>query len=189
MKSPANSQKTRHVKVCHITSFFHSGGGFFFVFIFCFALHEEVLQSNSSPHHHPFLHSFLSYTRYPRLMRGFLCTFGITIGGSLGWKVRGALDAAFEKAAYELEPSTVGNPKFVEVKTAHGYHVIMVEGRRWAEWVFWGGGGEGKGEIEKDRFKKNSCSAITHFFFTPSITKLNYPSSCCLQSFLWGGFS
>ncbi len=51
-------------------------------------------------------------------------------GGSLGWKVRGSLDAAFEKAAYELEPSTTANPKFVEVKTGHGYHVIMVEGRR-----------------------------------------------------------
>ncbi len=51
-------------------------------------------------------------------------------GGSLGWKVRGALDAAFEKAAYELEPSPVGNPKTVEVKTGHGYHIIMVEGRR-----------------------------------------------------------
>lgn len=51
-------------------------------------------------------------------------------GGSLGWKVRGALDAAFEKAAYELEPSTVANPKFVEVKTGFGYHIIMVEGRR-----------------------------------------------------------
>lgn len=48
----------------------------------------------------------------------------------MGWKVRGALDAAFEKAAYELEPSTVGNPKYVEVKTGFGYHIIMVEGRR-----------------------------------------------------------
>ncbi|KAI4191562.1 MAG: hypothetical protein LQ346_004749 [Caloplaca aetnensis] len=51
-------------------------------------------------------------------------------GGSLGWKTRGALDAAFEKAAYDLEPSTTNNPKYVEVKTAHGYHIIMVEGRR-----------------------------------------------------------
>ena len=51
-------------------------------------------------------------------------------GGSLGWKVRGSLDAAYEKAAYELEPSTMGNSKFVEVKTGHGYHIIMVEGRR-----------------------------------------------------------
>ncbi|KAK0510210.1 hypothetical protein JMJ35_007604 [Cladonia borealis] len=51
-------------------------------------------------------------------------------GGSLGWKVRGSLDAAYEKAAYELEPSTTGNPKYVEVKSGHGYHIIMVEGRR-----------------------------------------------------------
>ncbi|KAL8993328.1 MAG: hypothetical protein Q9169_006433 [Polycauliona sp. 2 TL-2023] len=51
-------------------------------------------------------------------------------GGSLGWKTRGALDAAFEKAAYDLEPSTTASPKFVEVKTGHGYHIIMVEGRR-----------------------------------------------------------
>ncbi|KAI4281948.1 MAG: hypothetical protein L6R38_003327 [Xanthoria sp. 2 TBL-2021] len=51
-------------------------------------------------------------------------------GGSLGWKTRGALDAAFEKAAYDLEPSTTANPKYVEVKTGHGYHIIMVEGRR-----------------------------------------------------------
>ncbi|KAL8716845.1 MAG: hypothetical protein Q9225_005860 [Loekoesia sp. 1 TL-2023] len=51
-------------------------------------------------------------------------------GGSLGWKTRGSLDAAFEKAAYELEPSTSGNPRYREVKTGHGYHIIMVEGRR-----------------------------------------------------------
>lgn len=51
-------------------------------------------------------------------------------GGSLGWKVRGSLDAAFEKAAYDLEPSTTNNPKYVEVKTGHGYHIIMVEGRK-----------------------------------------------------------
>jgi len=52
------------------------------------------------------------------------------LGGSLGWKTRGALDTAFEKAAYELEPSTTGNPKYTEMKTRHGYHIIMVEGRR-----------------------------------------------------------
>ncbi|KAI9795154.1 MAG: Peptidyl-prolyl cis-trans isomerase pin4 [Peltula sp. TS41687] len=51
-------------------------------------------------------------------------------GGSLGWKIRGSLDAAFEKAAYELEPSTTANPKFVEVRTGFGYHIIMVEGRK-----------------------------------------------------------
>jgi NIMA-interacting peptidyl-prolyl cis-trans isomerase 4 len=51
-------------------------------------------------------------------------------GGSLGWKARGSLDAAFEKAAYGLEPSTVASPKWVEVKTGFGYHIIMVEGRK-----------------------------------------------------------
>lgn len=54
----------------------------------------------------------------------------IQIGGSLGWKTRGSLDPAFEKAAYELDPSTTGNPKYVEVKTGFGYHIIMVEGRK-----------------------------------------------------------
>ena len=28
------------------------------------------------------------------------------------------------------EPSTTANPKIVEVKTGHGYHIIMVEGRK-----------------------------------------------------------
>ena len=51
-------------------------------------------------------------------------------GGSLGWKVRGSLDAAYEKAAYDLEPSTTGNPKYAEAKSGFGYHIIMVEGRR-----------------------------------------------------------
>lgn len=51
-------------------------------------------------------------------------------GGSLGWKVRGSLHGDFEKAAYELEPSTVNNPKYTQVKTTHGYHIIMVEGRK-----------------------------------------------------------
>lgn len=51
-------------------------------------------------------------------------------GGSLGWKVRGSLDAAFEKVAYGLEVSSVGNPKWGEVKTGEGYHLVMVEGRR-----------------------------------------------------------
>lgn len=51
-------------------------------------------------------------------------------GGSLGWKTRGSLMLEFEKVAYELEPSTTGNPKLGEVKTREGYHVIMVEGRR-----------------------------------------------------------
>ncbi|KAF2476882.1 peptidyl-prolyl cis-trans isomerase pin4 [Lindgomyces ingoldianus] len=51
-------------------------------------------------------------------------------GGSLGWKTRGSLLPEFEKIAYELEPSTTGNPKWGEVKTREGYHVLMVEGRK-----------------------------------------------------------
>lgn len=51
-------------------------------------------------------------------------------GGSLGWKVRGSLLKAFEDVAYTLEPSTTGNPKYGEVKTTEGYHIIMVEGRK-----------------------------------------------------------
>ncbi|KAF2837748.1 FKBP-like protein [Patellaria atrata CBS 101060] len=51
-------------------------------------------------------------------------------GGSLGWKIRGSLLAEFEKVAYELEPSTTGNPKYGEVKTKEGYHIMMVEGRK-----------------------------------------------------------
>ncbi|EON69343.1 peptidyl-prolyl cis-trans isomerase pin4 [Coniosporium apollinis CBS 100218] len=51
-------------------------------------------------------------------------------GGSLGWKTRGSLLAEFEKVAYDLEPSTTANPKYGEVKTGEGYHIIMVEGRK-----------------------------------------------------------
>ena len=74
---------------------------------------------------------------------------GYDTGGSLGWKTRGSLHGDFEKVAYELEPSTTGNPKYAEVKTSHGYvcvpslkarnqvllaneikHIIMIEGRK-----------------------------------------------------------
>ncbi|MCJ1323360.1 Peptidyl-prolyl cis-trans isomerase pin4 [Thelotrema lepadinum] len=51
-------------------------------------------------------------------------------GGNLGWKVRGSLDAEFEKVAYDLEPSSTSSPKIGEVKTGHGYHIIMVEARK-----------------------------------------------------------
>lgn len=54
----------------------------------------------------------------------------ILAGGSLGWKTRGALDPAFENVAFELEASTTGNPKYAEVKTGFGYHIIMVDGRK-----------------------------------------------------------
>lgn len=53
-------------------------------------------------------------------------TDAVTLGGSLGWKIKGSLDPTFEEAAFALEPSTTGSPKFVEVKTGFGYHIIMV---------------------------------------------------------------
>ncbi len=51
-------------------------------------------------------------------------------GGSLGWKTRGSLDPQFETVAFGLESSTTANPKYAEVKTGFGYHIIMVEGRK-----------------------------------------------------------
>ncbi|KII84277.1 hypothetical protein PLICRDRAFT_146914 [Plicaturopsis crispa FD-325 SS-3] len=52
-------------------------------------------------------------------------------GGSLGWMVRGSMVGPFQDAAFLLEPSTVDKPKLSPlVKTTHGYHIIMVEGRR-----------------------------------------------------------
>ncbi|KAL4778586.1 hypothetical protein BJX76DRAFT_131816 [Aspergillus varians] len=51
-------------------------------------------------------------------------------GGSLGWKNKNELEPAFAKVAFELEPSTTNSPKYAEAKTGHGYHIIMVEGRK-----------------------------------------------------------
>ena len=52
------------------------------------------------------------------------------LGGSLGWKTKGSLMAAFEDVAFELEPSTTAKPKWGECKTSEGYHIMMVEGRK-----------------------------------------------------------
>jgi len=52
-------------------------------------------------------------------------------GGSLGWKVRGSMVGPFQEAAFALAPSTVDKPILSPlIKTAHGYHIILVEGRR-----------------------------------------------------------
>ena len=51
-------------------------------------------------------------------------------GGSLGWKAKGSLLPELEKVAFELETSTVGAPKWREVKTSEGYHLVMVEGKK-----------------------------------------------------------
>ncbi|KAJ7598862.1 hypothetical protein C8J56DRAFT_175648 [Mycena floridula] len=52
-------------------------------------------------------------------------------GGSLGWMVRGSMVGPFQEAAFALQPSTVDKPIISPlVKTVHGYHIIMTEGRR-----------------------------------------------------------
>lgn len=51
-------------------------------------------------------------------------------GGALGWQTRGALDAGFEKVAFELEASTTAKPVWAEVRTGFGWHLVMVEGRK-----------------------------------------------------------
>ncbi|KAG9019773.1 hypothetical protein FRB90_007916 [Tulasnella sp. 427] len=52
-------------------------------------------------------------------------------GGSLGWMVRGSMVGAFQDAAFALQPSSVDKPIVSEIiKTVHGYHIIMVEGRK-----------------------------------------------------------
>lgn len=48
------------------------------------------------------------------------------VGGALGWKTKGSLDAKFEEIAFALEPSTTNSPKIGEAKTGFGYHIIMV---------------------------------------------------------------
>ncbi|KAJ2957866.1 hypothetical protein NQZ79_g6465 [Umbelopsis isabellina] len=53
-------------------------------------------------------------------------------GGSLGWMVRGSMVGAFQDAAFALQPSTCDKPILTNppIKTVHGYHIIMVEGRK-----------------------------------------------------------
>ena len=51
--------------------------------------------------------------------------------GYLGWKTSNELDEEFWKAASRCEPSKSDkNPTVVEVKTEHGYHIIMVHNRK-----------------------------------------------------------
>lgn len=51
----------------------------------------------------------------------------VCIGGNLGEMTKDRLEKEFVDVAWALEPSTVDNPVYGEVKTAHGYHIIMVE--------------------------------------------------------------
>ncbi|XP_025078842.1 peptidyl-prolyl cis-trans isomerase NIMA-interacting 4-like [Pomacea canaliculata] len=53
-------------------------------------------------------------------------------GGDLGWMTRGSMVGPFQDAAFQLPNSTVDKPIYTDppVKTVHGYHVIMVEGKK-----------------------------------------------------------
>lgn len=55
-----------------------------------------------------------------------------TKGGDLGWQIRGALVGPFQDAAFELPISKIDKPQYTNppIKTKHGYHIIMVEGKR-----------------------------------------------------------
>ncbi|TDL18767.1 FKBP-like protein [Rickenella mellea] len=55
------------------------------------------------------------------------------VGGSMGWMSKGSFQeqSALEKAAFELEPSTLDDPIVSNlIITNYGYHIILVEGRR-----------------------------------------------------------
>jgi len=53
-------------------------------------------------------------------------------GGDLGWMIRGSMVGPFQDAAFALPTSTIGNPIYTDppIKTKHGYHIIMVEGKK-----------------------------------------------------------
>lgn len=53
-------------------------------------------------------------------------------GGNLGWMVRGSMVGPFQEAAFALPISSLSKPVYTDppVKTKHGYHIIMVEGKK-----------------------------------------------------------
>lgn len=53
-------------------------------------------------------------------------------GGDLGWMTRGSMVGPFQDAAFALQISNLANPVYTDppVKTKHGYHIIMVEGKK-----------------------------------------------------------
>lgn len=55
------------------------------------------------------------------------CGLTPDLGGSLGEKTKEQLEKDFAMVAWALEPSTVDSPKYGEVKTGNGYHIVMVE--------------------------------------------------------------
>lgn len=58
-------------------------------------------------------------------------------GGDLGWQIRGAMVGPFQDAAFALPISTVASPVYTDppIKTKFGYHIIMVEGKKWILYI------------------------------------------------------
>lgn len=56
-------------------------------------------------------------------------------GGDLGWMTRGSMVGPFQDAAFQLPISSLDKPVYTDppVKTKFGYHIIMVEGKKW--WI------------------------------------------------------
>eukprot|EP00058_Branchiostoma_floridae_P013272 XP_002598760.1 hypothetical protein BRAFLDRAFT_212895 [Branchiostoma floridae] len=52
--------------------------------------------------------------------------------GDLGWMTRGSMVGPFQDAAFALQPSTTQKPVYTNppIRTKHGYHVIMIEGKK-----------------------------------------------------------
>ncbi|SCZ91911.1 BZ3500_MvSof-1268-A1-R1_Chr5-3g08214 [Microbotryum saponariae] len=51
-------------------------------------------------------------------------------GGSLGWMTRAQMVGAFQDVCFTIPVSTCASPIYREIKTKHGYHIVMVEGRK-----------------------------------------------------------
>jgi len=53
-------------------------------------------------------------------------------GGDLGWMTRGSMVGPFQEAAFALPISSMDKPVYTDppIKTKHGYHIILVEGKR-----------------------------------------------------------
>ncbi|GAA5969263.1 hypothetical protein JCM21900_005020 [Sporobolomyces salmonicolor] len=51
-------------------------------------------------------------------------------GGSLGWMIRTSMMGAFQEVCFDMQPSTCAQPIYKEIKTKHGYHIVMVEDRK-----------------------------------------------------------
>lgn len=51
-------------------------------------------------------------------------------GGSLGWMTRSAMNGEFQTNCFSIPVSTCAAPSYKQVKTKHGYHIVMVEDRK-----------------------------------------------------------